>query len=81
MTAIGWSYPEGNSLEHLVDQFNLHPLTCLTTLNDTQKQHLLNQGAILCKEIVNDPNTLHILGVNEANIEQVIQEAKELCHL
>lgn len=81
MTAIGWRYPEGNSLEYLIEQFNLHPLTCLTTLNDAQKQNLLSQGVILCKEIVDNPSTLQTLGVDEADIKQIIQEAKELCHL
>lgn len=81
MTAIGWHYPEDNSLEHLVEQFNLHPLTCLITLNDTQKQHLLDQGFILCKDIIDNPNALRPIGLNEAAVKQIIQEAKELCQV
>jgi Holliday junction resolvase len=75
MTAIGWSYPQDSSLEHLIEQFNLHPLTCLTTLNDTQKRLLLDQGFILCKDIVDNPRALG------TNAKQIIQEAKELCNL
>jgi hypothetical protein len=81
MTAIGWRFPEDNSLEHLIEQFNLHPLTCLTSLSDTRKQSLLSQGVVLCKELIDNPNTLQLVGANETEIKQIIQEAKELCHL
>lgn len=81
MTAIGWHYPENNSLEHLIEQYNLHPLTCLTTLNDAQKQQLLDQGLILCKDIVDHQTALQQIGLNESGVNQVIQETKELCQL
>lgn len=81
MTAIGWRYPEDNSLEHLIEQFNLHPLTCLTRLSDTRKKSLLSQGVVLCKELIDNPKTLQLDGANEPEIKQIIQEAKELCHL
>ena len=81
MTAIGWHYPDDSSLEHLIEQFNLHPLTCLTALNNSQKQQLINQGFVLCKKLAEDPSVLKSAGFNKDEVEQIIQEIKELCHL
>lgn len=82
MTAIGWHFPEDNSLEHLIEQFNLHPITCLTTLNSTQKQQqLLDQGLILCRDIIDNQTALQQIGLNESSVNQIIQEAKELCRI
>jgi hypothetical protein len=50
MKTIGWSYPEKDCLQSLTEQFGLHPLTCLTSLNNFQKRQLLNQGIILCRD-------------------------------
>lgn len=79
MTAIGWRFPEDNGLEHLVEQFKLHPLTCLTGLDNIQKQHLLDLGFVLCKDIIADPDALRSIGLNEFTAKQVILEANELC--
>ncbi|OGE82957.1 MAG: ATPase [Candidatus Doudnabacteria bacterium RIFCSPHIGHO2_01_FULL_49_9] len=81
MKAIGWGYPMEGSLEYLIEQYNLHPLTCLTSLNQNQKQLLLNRGIILCRDIIKDKNMLGLVGLNGAKVEQVINEAKELCHI
>ena len=38
MKAIGWSYPDEDNLQSLTEKFGLHPLTCLTSLNSSQKR-------------------------------------------
>lgn len=81
MTAIGWSYPENNSLESLIERLKLHPLTCLTTLSSFQKQQLLDQGLVLCRDIVDSPDILKSIGLTEVTATQVIKEVRNLCHL
>ncbi len=51
MRIISWSYPENGSLRDLVDKFNLHPITILTALSQNQKQQLLENHIVLCKDV------------------------------
>ncbi len=78
MKAIGWSYPENNGLEIRLDRLGLHPVTCLTTLTDYQKQQLLERNVILCKEL--SERELSSLGLKDAEIAAVFNEISQLCH-
>lgn len=80
MKAVGWSYPPKESLQNLVEKSGLHPLTCLTSLSRFQKQQLLNQGLILCKDIIRNKNALKYVGANPLKISQVTKEINNLCY-
>ena len=79
MKAIGWNYPAEESLEIRIDRSGLHPITCLTTLSGSQKRQLIQKDVILCKDLLNKPNTLRSLGLQETKITTVINEATQLC--
>jgi len=76
MKLIGWRYPKDFGLEHLVEDLQLHPVTCLTSLNKGQKQRLLKEGIVLCQDILAKSYHLDSLGVNKA---RVLREVKSLC--
>lgn len=78
MTAIGWSYPANGSLEQLVEQHNLHPLTCLTLLTHSQKQEFLTEGLILSKDILNNPAVVQKILGGSARVDAVVEEAQRL---
>jgi len=79
MKVIGWSYPAGGSLQHLVERSGLHPVTSLTTLSRAQKVQFLDRGIIVCKDIQNNRDIIMSLGVSEAKFNQIVKEAGELC--
>lgn len=79
MTAIGWSYPEGNSLEDRIERTGLHPITCLTMLSRFQKDTLMQRGIYLCKELMEDANILASVGVKSDAALKVLDEAQQLC--
>lgn len=79
MKAIGWNYPENESLEIRIDRSGVHPVTCLTTLTSSQKQQLIQKTVILCKDLLNKPDILRSIGLHEAKINIVVNEAKQLC--
>lgn len=81
MTAIGWNHPSGQSLQFLIEKYNLHPLTCLTALNSTQKKMLIDKGIILCAEVMANKELLKSVGLGEDKIGQIIKEADSLCHI
>ncbi len=78
MTLIGWNYPEKGNLQNMIEGEGLHPVTCLTTLSDTEKRQLLAGGVVLCSKLKENPEMLgKILGPGFVP-ESVINEINEL---
>ncbi|MCB0535652.1 MAG: ATPase, partial [Saprospiraceae bacterium] len=61
------------------DRSGLHPLTCLTTITKKEKQLLLDQGLVLCRELYQDLNHLRSVGVSQARLGKIGQEVRLLC--
>src|SRR3989344_1776788 len=74
---IGWDYPRTRGLLALIEEARVHPLTCLTTLTDTEKRRLLEQKVVLCKH-VSAPHILREFGIKPDRIPRVLDEAKQL---
>jgi hypothetical protein len=78
MTLIGWNYPEKGNLQDMIEEERLHPVTCLTTLTDTEKKVLLTNGVVLCSKIKENPEVLRRLLGNKINDTAVLTEINEL---
>ena len=76
---LSWDYPEKMSLRKRIDEGQLYPITCLTTLTLAEKDKLLVKEVILAKEIINNTRALEEIGVSPIRIKNVIKEASELC--
>lgn len=81
LSMTGWNYPKGNTLQDLVQLTETHPITCLTTLTDQQKGALLNEGVVLCHDIIRDPNVLARIGMSKPSIDAALAEGSGLCKL
>lgn len=79
LKAIGWDYPREFSLRLLVEQSNLHPLTCLNSLSSQEKQRILEQGIVFCRELGESEKINFLVPKNK--VEQVRQEARSVCRL
>lgn len=75
---IGWNYPEEENLHSIIESEKLHPLTCLTTLNNMQKQELFAKEIVLCKTLIDVKGVLSFLNLGKIKEEEVIDEAKIL---
>ena len=78
MTLIGWNYPEDGSLQMMIEEERLHPITCLTTLSREHKNTLLTHGVVLCSNIKKNPDVLRQLLGEEFNTTAVLTEINEL---
>ena len=78
LTLIGWDYPRTRGLLTMIEEARVHPLTCLTTLSESEKRRLLDRRIVLCKH-VQTTHALEEFGVRPSHIPQVIEEAKRLC--
>lgn len=76
---LGWDYPQKDSLNKQIERTGLYPLTCLTTLSKSEKQHLLQNSIVLCKEVLDHPQLLKAAGVSTGKEKSVLQEARQLC--
>lgn len=76
---LSWNYPRNESLQDKIQKHKLYPITVLTQLSKNQKQQLLKNGVILCREILKNPNILSQIRVAHKKREAVLQEIAELC--
>ncbi len=76
---ISWSYPEKEGLRDLIEKFHLHPMTVLTTLSANQRQQLLENHIVLCKEILEEPSVLGLIDIPEDKKKEVLEEIKAVC--
>ena len=78
MRITSWNYPEGESLRNIVEQSGLIPITVLTSLSQSQKQQLLTQGVIFCKDVCAQPACLQGLGISQEDRELILAECNFL---
>lgn len=78
MTLIGWNYPADGSLQKMIEEEKLHPITCLETLSDADKKVLLTSGVVLCSNIRKKPEILKELLGQSFDTERVEAEINEL---
>lgn len=76
---MSWDYPPKESLKNRVDNKGMYPITCLTTLSQSEKDMLLAQKVLLAKELINDVELLNHIGINRNRFKNIIREASDLC--
>ncbi|MEK7534663.1 MAG: ATP cone domain-containing protein [Patescibacteria group bacterium] len=79
LKVISWNYPENFGLRDLIEKSKLHPITVLATLSQAQKQQLLQQHIVLCKNICENPASLATLNLPKDKTQAVIDESKFVC--
>ncbi|MGL2966570.1 ATP cone domain-containing protein [Flavobacterium sp. XGLA_31] len=76
---LSWDYPTNSSLRKRVDDDQLYPVTCLTTLTATEKDKLLVMDVVLAREVIDNREALEKIGLSPNRIKNVLKEASELC--
>jgi len=78
---VGWNYPEHDNLHEIINSLKLHPVTCITRLSQNQKRDLVGRGMIVCSDVLKNPQVLHDIGLNEAEIQGVLVEARAVVNV
>lgn len=81
MNLVGWDYPKNNGLKDWIDGSGLHPVTCLTTLTQSEKQQLLDKKIVLCKSMHHNHALLQSIGVKPPRLQKVMDECAALCEM
>lgn len=71
---LAWRYPGDLGLETLIQTNKLHPLTCLTFLNQQDRRLLYQNNLVLCRDLAPlSDKQLNDLGLNSQALAQVKQ--------
>lgn len=81
ISLLSWDYPQDNNLKDKIDKGTLYPITCLTTLSMIEKEKLLILDQILVKDLIDDSQSLHKIGLSGNRIKNILQEASQICKL
>jgi len=76
---VSWNYPAKGSLSNQIDSLGLYPITCLTSLTTIEKQRLLDNKIVLCKEINDNGEILQNINVSPARTKIILEECAKLC--
>lgn len=81
MNLVGWDYPKNNGLKDWIDGSGLHPVTCLTSLTQKEKQQLLDKKIVLCKTMHHNNALLQSIGIKPPRLQKVMDECVALCEV
>ncbi len=75
---LSWSFPKGNGLKDKINRLGLHPLTSLNLLSDEEKDKLLAEGIVLCRELAENDYLINKIGISKNRKKRILDEIKEL---
>jgi hypothetical protein len=74
MKLAGWNYPEKGNLQDLIEEANLHPITCLNSSTPSDEKLLMQAGIVLCKQARDNPDILKQAGLSDEKISRMLSE-------
>lgn len=76
---ISWSYPKGNGLLKMIENYNIHPVTSIPRLSQKEKMDLIDRGYIYCKDLLNNPEILNTIRSTSSKKEEILDIARSIC--
>jgi hypothetical protein len=75
---IGWNSPANLSLQSLIEERNLYPLSCLRGLKKDAKTKLVNSGVVLMEQLFEEKlaSLARRTGVRIETLQQIMEKAK-----
>jgi len=78
MKVVSWDYPRGNSLKDWIDRSGYHPITSLASLRKKEKQFLLENGIVLCRQLKESFRLLDELRLSNTRMKRIKRETLDL---
>lgn len=78
---VSWRYPEKSSLERMIEDKKLYPVTILHSVRKNMLEPLFNKDIILAKDIADMPLEAFLMksGLDEQTAKNLKREADEIC--
>lgn len=74
----GSNFPPQNTLQDLIREQKLDPITCLSSLKKGEKRMLIESDILLVEELEANPNVLRDIGIGSTRIRRILNEIKKL---
>jgi len=78
LNLVGWNYPEHKNLHDWIEEYNVHPITCLRTLPDQYKQELIRNGILFLRQLDESPKILTALGIGSILSNSILEEVRNI---
>lgn len=75
---LSWEFPKGNNLHDLIIRSGLYPITVLQSVSPSQKRALIEQGIIVCEDLLKKPIALKAIHISAKRTEIVLDEVRNL---
>jgi hypothetical protein len=76
---LSWDYPAGCGLKEIIDEKRIFPVTVLTKLLNAEKQDLMEKGIVICSQLLENPEALAHIGLDERRQQKILEEVRSLC--
>ncbi len=78
LSLIGWNYPDIGNLQDMIQEFELHPVTCLNNLSKKDKDHLLERNIVFLKSLKENISVLNNMGMDTEKQKKVMLEINSI---
>ncbi|SHE78979.1 ATP cone domain-containing protein [Mariniphaga anaerophila] len=78
LNLLSWDYPLGNGLKDIIDREKIYPITVLHYLTKAQKQALMEQGIVICRQILENPKVVDPFELTSRQHKNLMNELKNL---
>lgn len=75
----GSNFPPQNTLQDVIRDKFLDPVTCLSTLRKSEKRMLLESDIFLAVDLRDKPSLLSDIGLEKTRIDRVLREIEKIC--
>jgi len=66
-------------LKEFIDKEHIFPVTVLTKLLNAEKQQLMERGIVICSQLLENPEALLHIGLDERRQQKILDEVRILC--
>lgn len=81
LSLISWNYPVKGNLQNLIEETAIFPITALGSLSRAERNRLIGNGVVLCRDVLRRPERLEELGFKGRKLASVVGEARALCNI
>jgi len=76
LNLLGWDYPADHSLLQMIKQSEILPITILQSISKTDIRHILEEGIVICRDLLENIDILQKLGIDTSKKRRLISELK-----
>lgn len=76
---LSWDYPIKNNLHDRIQRARVYPITVIPGLTSSQISLLISYDIIICRDLLENPQVLSHLHLNQNKQAQILEAAKAVC--